>query len=438
MDAHPRRDTPAAQTPLIRISLVIGLLIALLLGMAGPAGAQNRSVARVGAHATKVSATKAHLAWSLAPGVRRFKVVYSARASLKRAKHVSVRGHSVTLGHLRPGTTYFVKVKIAQRRDARRTPGVKSVRYSFHTPGEGRGRGSSGAPGTWLSGMSGGSSATYPQLASWRGRAMGIAGTWNDSFEGQTQQYSIASGGWGQGNVDDAIGAIWKDRGETWSAAGRGAYDARWSQALTKIRNTYAAKSGTVYIRFAHEFNGTWYGWSVKPSETTDFKAAWRRFYALKQKIFPQAKLVFCTNSDNLMGTDWRNAWPGKQYVDVYSTDFYNQYPFLNSQSEFDNFLNATAGGSPRGLDAHRKFAESQGLPFAISEWSSNGSMGDSPAFISALHGWLKQHGGRGAGRVLYEIEFNCDGTNDNNFTLYPVRKQPRASAVYRSLWSRG
>ena len=121
--------------------------------------------------------------------------------------------------------------------------------------------------------------------------------------------------------------------------------------------------------------------------------------------------------------------------MDVYSTDFYNQYPFLNSQSEFDNFLNATAGGSPRGLDAHRKFAESQGLPFAISEWSSNGSMGDSPAFMQAFYNWLKQHGGSGAGQVLYEIEFNCDGTNDNNFTLYPVRKQPQASALYKSLW---
>lgn len=293
---------------------------------------------------------------------------------------------------------------------------------------------------TWLSGASG-DGISDGTFADWRGRPVAIAGTWNTNFASHEAQWSLrpgfAFGAW-QGHVDDAVGAIYKDRGETWARAAQGAYDARWRRMLVNLANSWRGRPGTLYLRFAHEFNGDWQPWSVTAGEAEDFKSSWRRFRALQQEILPAAKMVFCPNIRTAQKSDldWRLAFPGKAYVDVESVDYYNQYPFVASDASFRSVSRGSDKfGAPGGLEKHREFAENTGLPFAISEWSSNADLGDSPHFVSSLHSWMSAHAGVGPGRMLYEIEFNVGSYGGGNFQMFPRSRQPQAASMYQHLW---
>jgi len=276
-------------------------------------------------------------------------------------------------------------------------------------------------------------------------KRLGHRGTWHDvSAAEQERLSSIApGGGWGawQGALDLAIGAIFKGEGESWSAAANGAYDGRWRRVLDRIKS-YRAGKGTTYIRFAHEFNGNWWPhlWMVTEAEVVDFKKAWRRFFALKQEIFPQARLVWCPNDGTSSGIkDIRTAYPGSDSVDVLAIDTYNWWPFVTNASEFAAKWSATDGsGAPRGPEAWRLFAQAQGVPLAIGEWASQGvddgsgaGGGDSPAYMQGMHDWLRANGGAGPGQIEYEVLFNLW----SKFELWPDTVQPQAAARYRELW---
>ncbi len=299
---------------------------------------------------------------------------------------------------------------------------------------------------TWLSGASVESESTVydGSFAAWRGRPVDIVGTWDDAtYARQTELRTIAPGGdWGgwQGAIDLAIGGIFKEeKGDSWAEAARGTYDGRWRDVLKRIRS-YREGRGTTYIRFAHEFNGNWWPhlWMVADDEVGDFKAAWRRFYKLKQEVFPASKLVWCPNDGTSSGIeDIRDAYPGSDVVDVIGIDTYNQWPFV---ANADQFLRKWTGtydnGAPLGPESWRQFAAAQGRPLAIGEWSSqaiagDGGGGDSPAYVKGMHDWLQAHGGRSAGQIEYEVLFNMW----DNFGIWPDTRQPKAAQTYRDLW---
>lgn len=291
----------------------------------------------------------------------------------------------------------------------------------------------------WRSGASG-TGAADGQHAAWRGRPLDIAGTWNDDYAAQTGQWSLLAGaeyGAWQGDIDVAVGGIYKDRGETWSAAAAGAYDARWRRSMTNLVGAWGNRPGTLYIRFAHEFNGSWSPWSVQAGEAAAFVRAWKRFRAIQEEIAPRHQLVFCPNveTSGIGGFDWRTAFPGAAYVDVLAVDAYNQYPFVETSSAFTTTIDRLDGfGAPAGLERHRQYAEATGLPFAVSEWSSNSTLGDSPVYVSQMHDWFARHAGTGPGDLRYEIQFNATH-GDGRFQFFPGLRQPRASQTYAQLW---
>jgi hypothetical protein len=292
------------------------------------------------------------------------------------------------------------------------------------------------AGATWLSGASG-NGAANGSLAAWRGTPVAIGGTWNDSLDAQTNQWSIQPGAeWGSwnGDLDLAVGAIYSANGETWARAAAGAYDARWTTMLTNIKRYWGARTGTLHLRFAHEFNGSWTPWAVTGATAADFVAAWKRFRALQTQILPQHKLVFCPNdgTSSSQNLDWRKAFPGAAYVDEMGVDSYNQWPFVSTGAAFASKIAAVDSfGAPVGIERHRAFAASVGLPLAVSEWSSNSSMGDSASFVHEFHAWVSAHAGTGAGQVPYEVMFNVNNYNNGVFAFYPATTQPAAAAEY-------
>jgi len=233
------------------------------------------------------------------------------------------------------------------------------------------------------------------------------------------------------GDLDAAVGAIYD--GESWSAAANGAYDTRWRQCLQKIYSSWLKKR-TIYIRFAHEFNGDWYAWSVNSGNVDGFKAAWRRFYGLVQQELvakgKSAKVVWSVNTES-KALPGESMWPGDAYVDVVSIDSYDWWP-TRTPSNWDNtLLMQDQWGGPWGLERWRQFAQSHGKPLAISEWGmSTTPANDNPFFVQKMNEWFRTHAGTGAGQLLYEIYFNVYDTTQ----LYPKTVVPNSANTYRSL----
>lgn len=241
-----------------------------------------------------------------------------------------------------------------------------------------------GPVASWLSGAA--VDSDVEAFAEWRGAPVEITATWADADPSLQTQLPLLRRGeefgeWDR-DLDLAIGAIGED--ETWSEAADGAYDARWRRSLTTMARLWDDRPGTLYIRFAHEMNGDWYPWAVTADDRDDFITAWKRFRALQQEVFPESQLVFCLTRESVdSGIDWRETFPGAEYVDVLGVDYYNQYPYVDSVAEFDASATETdEWGGPKGIQGYQDFAREQGLPLAFPEWGGNATEGDAPAFI--------------------------------------------------------
>ncbi|TNM67429.1 hypothetical protein FHN55_10235 [Streptomyces sp. NP160] len=303
-------------------------------------------------------------------------------------------------------------------------------------------------PAEWMSGAAG-EGVRDGSYAAARGSELDISATWFDNNEAMVKLYTLQPGeeyaDWTK-PLDVAVGAIDDDEGESWAEAATGAYEDRWRESLTLLRDTWGARTATMYIRFAHELNGNWYGWRVRSDEVEDFKTSWRRYRALQQEIFPAAKLVLCMNRESVRdteagdpGLDWRTLYPGEGQVDVMSVDYYNQFPSVETDEGWDAAMTQVdQWGAPKGLQGHLDFAKSVGLPLAVSEWSGNAEEGDMPVFVRRMNDFFARNGGTGAGQVLYEVQFNVimqgEEVPDQWLLVSPATRMPESQAMYTSL----
>ena len=216
----------------------------------------------------------------------------------------------------------------------------------------------------------------------------------------------------------------------TWLSGASG--DGAASGAFGTWRGTPIGIGGTWNDSVDAEVNE----WTIQPG------AEWGTwsgpFRALQLAILPGSHLVFCPNDGTSasLSLDWRAAFPGNQYVDVMSVDSYNQYPWVNTFADFQSKINTTNSyGAPVGIEKHRLYSASVGLPFAVSEWASNASMGDAPFYIDCMKNWFNTNAGTGAGQLLYEIYFNVLNYNSGVFALYPTNTQPKTAAEYVALF---
>jgi hypothetical protein len=302
----------------------------------------------------------------------------------------------------------------------------------------------------WWSGASG-SKAANGTYGRWRGETLTIGGTWDNGNDLMVGMKSICPGGpWAAWRkpLDVAIGAIDTRVGESWAKAAAGAYDARWTKNLQKIKQCWGSRDpGLLYIRFAHELNLKDMRWKVKGGEEAYFVKAITRYSTLRYKILPKAKVVLCTSdgtSDGL-GIDIHKLWPGKdskgrQVVDVYAVDTYNSWVVIRDEQEFNDKLNRNQSGMPLGIEGHRLMAVSWGVPFAVAEWSGNGDPKDEghgadlPIYYKLMNDWFRAHAADPKhpqpGQLLYEIQFN----DQPRFELLPTTVQPKSARMYRSL----
>ena len=112
----------------------------------------------------------------------------------------------------------------------------------------------------------------------------------------------------------DVLGGKWNSYIDTWARAAK-------------------ADGRTILLRFGHEMNGDWYGWSGarnggSAAAAARFQETWRfvhgRFSAVGAT---NVKWVWCANHESVPNVDWNAAvmyWPGEQYVDWTCADGYN------------------------------------------------------------------------------------------------------------------
>jgi hypothetical protein len=291
----------------------------------------------------------------------------------------------------------------------------------------------SGIARRWSSGASG-DAAENGSFGTWRGEPLTVAGTWSDTTaQEQTDIYSLdAYRNW-NGDIDVAIGALVS--GESWAQAAAGACTGRWTQAIRNVRAKRAGRSGTTYIRFAHEMTGDWYPWKVTPGNVTDFKTSWRRFHDLLAREFPQAKLVFSPNDGNASGVSLDQIWPGDDVVDVVGPDSYDGYPDKTNEALWDQAFTSTHDG-PQGLGTWQSFAKAHGKPMAVPEWGLRFS--DNPFYITKMHEFLASCAPRPgdaslAGRCIYDIYFNIVNGGNSKYVIYGG-SNPNAADTYKSL----
>ena len=135
---------------------------------------------------------------------------------------------------------------------------------------------------------------------------------------------------------------------------------------------------------------------------------------------------------------DWRNLYPGAGQVDAMGVDYFNHDMYATTAADFaTESLARDPFGGPRGIETHRQFAQSVGLPLTLNEWSGSDDAvsGDAPAFIQGMHDLITQNAGTGAGKVLYAIQFNVSSAAEGKHNLLINSRMPASSAAYKKLF---
>ncbi len=111
-------------------------------------------------------------------------------------------------------------------------------------------------------------------------------------------------------------------RDELLPAIAAGKYDAYIKRFAGKCGNE------PLFIRFAHEPNSDWYGWSGVKSGPAGYIKAFRR---VKDAFLGQGnssvKFIFSVNGEDVPAEPWNrfeNYYPGDEYVDIIGLDVYN------------------------------------------------------------------------------------------------------------------
>jgi beta-mannanase len=182
--------------------------------------------------------------------------------------------------------------------------------------------------------------ATYDAFSLESGRAPALWTIWSDWGTPKTQFLPMdfmlhikSKGSVPIINWQPVNSAAKWDRSFSYKKISSGRHDP-YIKAFAQQVNEYG---GRVLIRFAHEFDGSWYPWGVGSGENsfTWFKKAWGRIW----KIFrdPSAGLAkqarFVWSPQGSKSRDWMaKAFPNKSYVDYLGFTAFNWVTYKRTQ----------------------------------------------------------------------------------------------------------
>ena len=104
----------------------------------------------------------------------------------------------------------------------------------------------------------------------------------------------------------------------------------KYDKYIDSWANGARSFGGELHIRFAHEFNGNWYPWSVPANNKNAalYVKAYRRVHdRFARAGADNVRWIWCLNAESVPNASWNNpmrAYPGNNYVDIVSIDGYN------------------------------------------------------------------------------------------------------------------
>lgn len=230
-------------------------------------------------------------------------------------------------------------------------------------------------------------------------------------FYGGDLEYYVDSGGQNRAKVNNH-----------WLKLSQGQIDTFLKAKIQELKTVWGTREGHVFYRPFHEFNGSWYPWSVRNAQDQAyFVTFWKNHLhpIWKSIIGTDARfhLEWSPNRDTSYGLDVRNAFPGAAYVDVIGPDWYDfgVKGKADTQAVWDTETVSTQNnGSPVGLQSWITYAAAQGLPICLPETGQQ--WGDRPVFCKNLAATIQanRYTGSGtlAGKFLYATWHNLQGSS--------------------------
>ncbi|PRP78119.1 beta-mannanase-like protein [Planoprotostelium fungivorum] len=152
----------------------------------------------------------------------------------------------------------------------------------------------------------------------------------------------------------------------SYSTISAGTWDS-YVDSFGRVMNSF---NSTIYIRFAHEFDGDWYPWGAVNGNTgAGFIAAWRRVYTRVMAVAPKVQFVWCPNNSNGKGVKFEDYYPGDQYVHWMCLDAY-------ADSTTNSFADTITKDAIPAQPYQRLTALSAKKPIMIAEFGVN-NMGE-------------------------------------------------------------
>jgi len=249
-----------------------------------------------------------------------------------------------------------------------------------------------------------GDEGVYAAQESWAGRKLYVVGSYAEFCESSFYDWSfgVMLSDWNNGRITHLTLNAQTSNGcnnfvpadpNTYITSG--GYDAEIGYFVTHCKTFLAGPDGVLgnsddrrmYFRLEHEMNGDWYAWSNGPA---NYAAAWRYVWnkMMSGTGFTKSHIqwVFEPISPYEKDTahDFRNYWPGDQYVDWLSLDGYNSagsQPWYQPYEVFDVMLYKLRDFRPH-------------LPVLISETGSysgpgGGRVNDKNTWVSNLLPYL-------------------------------------------------
>jgi mannan endo-1,4-beta-mannosidase len=135
---------------------------------------------------------------------------------------------------------------------------------------------------------------------------------------------------------------------------------------IRRFARSLATFRGVVYLRYAHEMNGTWYPWSAEPGY---YVLAWRRLWRVFHGLHvANVRWVWSPNPNLYEGKHrWhvnvRRYWPGPRYVDYVGSTMINFGGVRRRRYTIARFV-------PRFEILHREFRKPLMLPETSTEYT--------------------------------------------------------------------
>ena len=293
----------------------------------------------------------------------------------------------------------------------------------------------SGMP--WASGMSGWnrpSTSTMPKIEAWRGHKFDVILGWAPQTDWKSFVGYFEGGGFGAFARQPARAVIrtpllMKGNAGQFSQCAKGAFDIYFRKAAQAVART--GKRDTVFA-LGWEANGSWFPWSIG-SNPDGYKACFRRVAGVIRSVINGATIEWPMAEKGHLKFSVEKAYPGDDVVDVVGLSFYDRFPSFTSVQLWNVSLQKSYNGGPVGLKTWLDLAKRHGKKLSLGEWAVSDGRGggsDNALFIEQVVAFLKQN----AAYIAYETYYNCGG---GIYQVYPESNNPKAGAMYRSLYNK-